>query len=804
LSAAHRTAEEQWYEKRNSPTAKHKEAIIEARHLPALAGVDRAEVVRRVLLGLVTALIVARPLLPGEDPGRTLPTTGIAGQDIAFLWLLAAAGWSAWRVWSRQTTWPLSRVEIGLTAFVGVVFISAAFAARYKHPAWLISWEWLAVLAAFVVIRQLPHSEAENRGLLSAVLASAVSLAAFGIYQAVQPTPPTSPVDSLLAEIFGLDPPRRVEGSLVKGTFAESNSFAAFLTMVAPALALGWYLVQNAGRPPWQVVLTGICFALVCLCLGMTRSWPAVSALAVVSLIFLLAVNGPVGAVGLRATLLLAALGVGAVIALAAFSQDFQEALSARMEYASTTWKMIGDHFWLGVGPGNFGRHYPAYIDSPAAERVAQPDNFFLETLATAGFFAAAALIIAIVGFVRRIWPEIRRGWPQTEEGPDPADADVSSPSRRRTRWEFYVGGIVGLTLAFLLGPSGSSTDEMVLLAGVAAVRSMVWFGAFALLEAVPWTERWTLLALAAGVLAGLLCLLGSGGFFYPSLAQPLWIMAALALNATPESRPIEFGGRFALLLPVPILVVLCWIHLLVVLAPLGGAARPVYRARLAYPAWLETVEPQWRKVMEGAEPPADKFRAALRADNFLEQVILKPLQEAVEPEPGDANLQMELAYWRGQGRELFVPIRDVLDQPERRKLQQQRAKYSLQEIDPPIKVARTLDPVGKPSYWVASHLWLRFAREPGLSQREQAERYYRAAQHLLLLIERDPLDIRAHYRLADALVKTGDSELVARGHQHAQQALKLAGRTDPAKLLLNPSEWQQLEEWSKLPKEGD
>jgi hypothetical protein len=755
-------------------------------------------------------------LLPGEDPGRTLPTTGIAGQDIAFLWLLAAAGWSAWRAWS-QTSWPLSRVELGLTAFVGVVFISAAFAARYKHAAWLVSWEWLAVLAAFVVVRQLPQSAAENRGLLSAVLATAVSLAAFGTYQAMQPAPPPSTVESLLAEIFGIDAPRHVEGSLVKGTFADSNSLAVFLILTAPALALGWYLIQNAGRPHWQVLVTGLCFALVCLGLGMTRSWPAVLALAAVTMIFLLATNRPAGAVGLRAALLLTGLGIGAVIALATFNQQFQEALSARAEYASTTWRMISDQlgeragnfgraqFWLGVGPGNFGRHYPAYVASPSAERVAQPDNFFLETLATVGFFAAGALIIAMVCFVRRIWPEIRRGWPQTEEAAaEPAVPEAPYvPSRRSTRWEFYIGGIVGLTLAFLLGPSGSSTDEMIRLAGVAAARSMVWFGAFALLEVIPWTDRWTLLALAAGVFAAFLCLLGSGGFFYPSLAQPLWIMAALALNATPESRSIEFGGRFGLVLPVPILVVLCWIHLLVVLVPLGAAARPVYRARLAYPAWLETFEPRWRNVMESAEPPADKFKASLRAESVLEQLILKPLQEAAESEPGDANMHLELAYWRGQARELFVPIRDVLEPRERAKLQQERAKYSVQEIDPPIKAARTLDPVGKPSYWVASRLWLRFAREPGLNQREQAERYYRAAQHLIPLIERDALDIRAQYRLADALVKTSDSELVARGHEHARAALKLAAGADPAKPALTPAEQQQLEEWAKLPKES-
>ena len=51
----------------------------------------------RALLGAVTALIVVRPLVPGEDPGRLLPWTGVSGQVVLLLWLVAAVGWGAWR-----------------------------------------------------------------------------------------------------------------------------------------------------------------------------------------------------------------------------------------------------------------------------------------------------------------------------------------------------------------------------------------------------------------------------------------------------------------------------------------------------------------------------------------------------------------------------------------------------------------------------------------------------------------------------------------------------------------------------------
>lgn len=765
-----------------------------------MAEVDRAELTRRIVLGLVTALIVARPLLSGEDPGRTHPATGNAGQDIAFLWLLAAAGWSAWRAWSQQT-WQVSWVEIGLAAFVVLVFVSAGFAARYKHAAWLISWEWLAVLAAFVLIRQLPQSEQENRGLLTAILASAVSLAVFGVYQALQPARSASPVDSLLAQIFGLDLPRRAEGSALTATFASSNSFAAFLLLAAPALAIGWHRVQNAGRPRWQVVLTGLCFALVFLCLGMSRSWSAVIALALVGMIFLLPRHSA-EMLGVRAALLVGVLVLGGLVALATFNSDFQEWLSARTEFAAAAWKMSGDHFWLGVGPGNFSKHFPAYVALPTSERVAPPDSFFLETLATTGFLSVVALLIALVAFARRMWPEIRCGWPQTEETPTENDA-AEAPVPQRTSWEFYLGGIIGLTIAFLLGPAGWSKEEMLRLGGVAAVRSLVWFAAFALLEMIPWTERWRLTALAAGVLASFFCLLTSGGFFSPSLAQPLCVMAALALNATPAGRPLTIGGRLGLILPVPILVVLCWVHLLVVLLPLGGAGRSHYRARLAYPAWAQTVEPQWSKIVNSAERPADKLKAANRAETFLNRLIIKPLEEAVKSDPADANLHIELAYWQGQGRELFAPIRDLLEPDDRERVEKRRAKYSVQAIDVHVKKARELDPIGKGSYWVGSKLWGRAAEEPGLTQGYQAKYYLLAAEQLRPLVKRDPADVRVRYLLIEALVKTGDSELVAEGAKQAEQTLELAARADPAAKPLSKEERQNLQEWSKF-KESD
>src|SRR5262245_39188627 len=95
------------------------------------------ELLRRGLLGLVTALVVARPLVAGEDPGMLDPQTGASGLVLTLLWLLAAVGWAVWRAWARRGVLFAGLVEAGLLVIAFQVFASAGRAAHYQHPAWL-------------------------------------------------------------------------------------------------------------------------------------------------------------------------------------------------------------------------------------------------------------------------------------------------------------------------------------------------------------------------------------------------------------------------------------------------------------------------------------------------------------------------------------------------------------------------------------------------------------------------------------------------------------------------------------------
>src|SRR5262245_53640160 len=122
---------------------------------PAAPPRDRRELLRRGLVILVTTLVVARPLVLGEDPGLLAPTSDAAGFVLTLLWLLAAAGWAGWRLWSGPGDWHGGLVEAGLLAAAGCLFLSSGTVAAYRHPAWLISWEWLALLLSLSLVRQL-------------------------------------------------------------------------------------------------------------------------------------------------------------------------------------------------------------------------------------------------------------------------------------------------------------------------------------------------------------------------------------------------------------------------------------------------------------------------------------------------------------------------------------------------------------------------------------------------------------------------------------------------------------------------
>jgi O-antigen ligase len=605
---------------------------------------DWPTLLRRGLVVLVTALIVARPLVLGEDPGLFDPAADEGSMVLTFLWLVAAVGWAGWRLCYGQGAWYGGLVEVGLLVAAGCYFLSAGVAAEYRHPAWLVACEWLVLLVCLSLVRQLAGTAESRRGFFAAVLATGVCLAAYGIYQAAFELPYQHEVyrsretlrkawEQVTGRPMALDDPElenfaeRVQQNNVFGTFANPNSFAGYLALLLP-LAVGFAAVAWRRRDTtWQPVAAVVAAGLVAAALFFTHSRGANLAIILVGAVLALWF----GRHFLRRRLAWSAGGVALLVVAGVVAARVPAAWTAvdragqsmglRLNYWTAARGMIRDHPWLGVGPGNFSRYYPRYmVPTTVDEKITDPHNFVFDVWSNAGVFALAGLFLALGGGAWRLGRTARRP-AVVPRDPPPGEDEVP--------WDFYLGGMVGLVLAFALKGSTASNSDFVVVWGAEAVgRSVVWFAAFALFWGIPWSGPSVLLALAAGMTACLLNLCVSGGIGFPSVAQPFWVLAALALTlATAELPGWVLRPGLPLFLPLPILAAAALVYVLLLLLPAIGCDYHLRQAQLRQNQFYQN-------------------RTAAQAAKTV-RTATEHLQEAHKADPTNVQPLLELARWR-------------------------------------------------------------------------------------------------------------------------------------------------------------
>lgn len=731
---------------------------------------------RRVLLGLVTALVVARPLVPGEDPGRLLITTGVADLVFTSLWLVVAVGYGVFRAWAGRGAWYGSLVEAGLLGLAAVSFASVQRAA-YQHPAWLVACQWATLLLAFCLVRQLVRSPAENRALLAALLATGVSLSVQAIYQSRVMVAPVAP-EALFAEINDLPtvPPAPPPG--VAGTFSEPATFAAFLALLVPALAGLWLACRRRDDWSWRTGLITVCFLLLLGGMFQTHGWFALLAVLVVGLAgcALAARRVSLPLVGLLGAGL---LGLGTFVVVRAGPAELQQAFQDRLVYWDASSRIVRENLLLGVGAGNLGRELPGKVVAPSVPPTSQPDNFLFEVAATFGLVGLALLLVTLAAFFWRVF-----------SSPD-EPVEEEAPRAAWIPWEFYLGGVAGLSLGFVMHYAAAGGQNAVIEALVALVRALVWFGAFALLESVPWSGRGRALGLAAGVAAALVALLFEGGISFPALAQPLWIMAALALNALPDEEPVWIPGHWVSnVLPAPILAVVALIYLILMLYPQAAASSAVAEARGYYPIWQDRYEERWKRDLVDANTAGKRIEVTNRAEAYVKELFLNRFGRAVDEDSGNAPYHAELAYWYGKQWQLHSDIGKVPNQDVEIRLKlEQKDFYDAATRE--ARRAQELDPKGKEGYWAMYLLCNQFAKaEMGAGQKTQ---FRFAANNLTHLVEHDPNDARLRYLLAEALLRAGDS---VQGKFHALRAEELDDVAGTGRRKLTGPQREQIQKW--------
>jgi hypothetical protein len=357
---------------------------------------------------------------------------------------------------------------------------------------------------------------------------------------------------------------------------------------------------------------------------------------------------------------------------------------------------------------------------------------------------------------------------------------------------------MAGLLLGFLLRAGDLSVDGLRTEAALSGVRSIVWFAVFALLESIPWTGRSRTLALTAGVTALLLNLGISGGIAWPSVAQPLWVVAALALLSAqysaqhsavssqfirPGALAAARGTQASVLgaprsvlsrsLPFPILAGLAIIYLLLVFLPVTRSVSFQAEAQNHYGD-----APQWQAEIAKAE---DKGKATRAADRYLTSKILNPLLFAVREDPGDSKPPIELARWYLEEWRLLA----TLDQ-------NQPAAKAIELAVASAKRAQLFDPDNKDAfaceYEVYRQLAERYpARATGSLKNALTPLKKRVALH--------PTQATLQYQLAATLMQV-DNRVDAR--RHAAKALELDRLATSEDRHLTDAQRAQAEKWLK------
>ena len=251
-----------------------------------------ADRLRPWLLAAATALWVARPLFPSEAAA----TCG-DGLPVVMLWLLLAGCWLAATVASRRFFLRFGWTDAAAGLLIGLVALAALWAVRHgsPRPAVNMLWEWTGLGLGFFLTRQLLGGPRQTRAMVAAMIALAVALSGYGLYQRRRDAAGRGRVQGRsrwrlrAAGVWAApgSPQRqhfedRVKNREPFATFALTNSLAAMLApwlvlaagiaitggtirkaapCIACALAIAACLVLTRSRSSYVAVLAGLALA---------------------------------------------------------------------------------------------------------------------------------------------------------------------------------------------------------------------------------------------------------------------------------------------------------------------------------------------------------------------------------------------------------------------------------------------------------------------------------------------------------------------------------------------------------------
>ena len=616
------------------------------------------EALRRVALGLTAALIVARAYWPGEGV-RTEEGSGAGlAWSLAVLLTAGIAALSGLVEGRARLRW--SWADAAVYALMLLVGLSASRGAE-RRVAINLAWDWAGLGVAYFLVRNLPRTRAESSALAGALMATAVAVAAYGLYQNAVELPATRTFyvkhreEILVKQGIAPGSPQQqlFESRLLRSdepnaTFALANSLAGFL--VGPAvlgLAVGLEALRRRdGRTYLALLLGALPWLTIMACLLLTKSRSAYLGLATAALVLAWQMRRRVPPRAIALGVLVAVVLVGGMawygVATRKLDREIvieaTKSLRYRLEYWRGAWGVITGEpgaFWGGVGPGNFGDAYLRYKQPWASEEISDPHNLLLEAWSTAGLGAAVALVLAVVLGLREAFGPPKGVPIAAEVEPVPAQGGPSGAAR----WVLACAA-GGWLLAWPLGGLDPIRDDSDLLARW-LILGLAW--GWAVLLGNPLWRRVSVPAagLGAGSLAIAINLLAAGGLGFVPVALGLWTLIALGQNVRedrPSGRLRDLGGRgpaFALAAVAAALI-----------GSFAGAINPAWQAeadlREAIPDPAALKAPASARL--ALEKAIDAAENAAEADRFAGR-------------PHLTLAELEFQAWQARGALLEDPV---------------------------------------------------------------------------------------------------------------------------------------------------
>jgi len=556
-------------------------------------------VVEFVLLAGCLAIIALRATCSESLHSRTTAgvvdlSTTIFTLSVSGLLITAFLIWFVASVFTGKISYRRTSLEFALAFFIIAAAIAAYFAPD-KRAAITYSSALIAPVLMAVLLVQLLDCDSKRKLLLIVIAALGVVLTyscaeQFFLSNQLTIEQYENAPEAILASL-GVRPgsfanmllEHRIYSKDVRGFFSTGNSAGSFaLLALVAGLAILAEKFKARLRVPFAPAIT-VAAILFGLLLTHSKGAIAAASLAVLMLViyaffrnFLSLHKKSI----LILLLLLTVVGGGLVVGYGLKHNRLPggNSMLVRWQYFSAAAKMVADHPFTGVGPGNFANLYTHYKPPEALEAVTDPHNFPLSILTQFGLLGLVAfLALILVPLLKVVFlvPEI-----------------LSVPlAPNRKPFSIFAFTILLAFLAFwpMIIKTPSAVDTPVLIYAIITlyiIPVIIFALAFWLLstkQSRPISDDSRIIAIIlCGIVAFLVHNLIDFAIFEPGIYTAFWAMMAclIALGNTP-SRSVTVAKPAKVLIPA-LTVAVFWAWLAFCFIPPVAATANIRHARAA------------------------------------------------------------------------------------------------------------------------------------------------------------------------------------------------------------------------------